>query len=568
MILQDRPFQDRAIEATLSEYDKGIRKMMLVMATGTGKTIVFSRLYEALKSRLPGRMLIIAHRDELIEQNADKAQAVNPTLKVGKEAGTFHSSPDDDIISASVQTLGRKGTKRLEQLNWEQIDKLIIDEGHHGTTDGYQRILDRSGVLNSDSGKLLLGVTATPVRPDGAALSDVFDKVAFVYGIRQAISDGWLVDLRGYRVRTDVSLDGVPRLSNDSEVSAAVNTPARNAAIVSAWLKHGENRQTMAFTVDIAHAQSLAESFRERGVLAEATWGDDPDRVKKAEDHRAGKIRVLCNCNLYVEGYDDWRVSCIILARPTESSVLFTQMVGRGTRLQEGTGNLITKAGAVGDWANIKIDCLIFDITDNSSKHSLLTLPTLMGLSKDLDLKGASLLNTVELLEKLKEDNPNVDFTKLTEADGAQTLIEQVDLFAVRFPKEVEENSELMWFRAVDGGFKMKIPAELGKAGWIRIYENALGKWDVIGQINENDFHGSRTTMEETFKVADEQIRKRVHKMTLTKILRTAAWHGNPVTKGQRKMLEKLFPWKRFNYSLMTSGDASKAISERLARRK
>ena len=144
--MQDRPYQTDAIAATLSEYDKGVRKMLHVMATGCGKTIVFSKLYEAMKSRLPGKMLIIAHRDELIEQNADKAKSVNPSLKVGKEAGAYHSSPDDDIISASVQTLGRKGTARLEKLNWEQIDKVIIDEAHHGITDGYSRILERSGM--------------------------------------------------------------------------------------------------------------------------------------------------------------------------------------------------------------------------------------------------------------------------------------------------------------------------------------------------------------------------------------------------------------------------------------
>ena len=564
MIVQDRPYQTDAIAATLSEYDKGIRKMLHVMATGCGKTIVFSKLYEAMKSRLPGKMLIIAHRDELIEQNADKAKSVNPSLKVGKEAGAYRSSPDDDIISASVQTLGRKGTVRLEKLNWEQIDKVIIDEAHHGVTDGYSRILERSGCLESGTDKLLLGTTATPSRPDGEALSDVFDKVAYVYGIRQAITDGWLVDLKGYRVSTNTFLDAVCRLDSDSELSRAVNTQDRNDRIVSAWVKLGEARQTMAFTVDIDHAKSCAEAFKVRGVSAEATWGEDPDREQKLEEHRAGKIKVLCNCNLYVEGYDDWRVSCLILARPTESDVLYTQMVGRGTRLEEGTGNLKD----ADPYERVKRNCIVIDVVDNCSKHSLLTLPTLMGLSKDLDLKGQSLLNTVEQLEELKENNPNVDFAKLESLDKATQFIEQVDLFTIRFPKEVEENSELLWFRAIDGGFKMRIPAELGKPGFVRIFENAIGKWDVVGQINEDDFHGTRNTLEEAFKVSDEQIRKRVHKLTLQKVLRTAAWHGKPVTSGQRKMLERLFPYKQFRYDLMTSGDASRVISERLAKKK
>jgi ATP-dependent helicase IRC3 len=548
--------------------------MMHVMATGTGKTIVFAKLYEAMKSRLPGQMLVISHRDELVEQNADKAKGVNPSLKIGMERGGDYCDPqNDDIISASVQTLGRKGTTRLEKLNWERIDKLVIDEAHHGTSDGYTRVIERFSILGGQhSPRLLLGVTATPNRPDGAALSDVFEKVAYTYGIRQAIKDGWLVDLRGYRVSTETSLEHVSTSDGDfvkSELSRAINTQDRNDRIVSAWLKLGENRQTMAFTVDINHATELADAFKVRGVNADATWGEDPDRKRKLEDHRAGKINVLCNCNLYVEGYDDWRVSCLILARPTESDVLYTQMVGRGTRLQENTGNLIHRLIDLGgDWESIKRDCTVIDVVDNSSKHSLLTLPTLMGLSKDLNLKGQSLLNTVEALEKLQEDNPHVDFTKLEYLDGAKTLIESVDLFQIRFPKEVEENSELMWFRAIDGGFKMRIPAELGKPGFVKVFENAIGKWDVVGQINEDDFHGTRPTMEETFKVADEQIRKRVHKMTLSKVLRSAAWHKNPVSRGQKTMLERLFPYKQFNYSLMTQGDASRVISERLSRRK
>ena len=158
----------------------------------------------------------------------------------------------------------------------------------------------------------------------------------------------------------------------------------------------------MAFTVDIDHAKSLAEAFKVRGVSAEATWGEDPDREQKLEEHRAGKIKVLCNCNLYVEGYDDWRVSCLILARPTESDVLYTQMVGRGTRLEEGTGNLKD----ADPYERVKRNCIVIDVVDNCEKHSLLTLPTLMGLSKDLDLKGQSLLKYCRTARRVERKQP------------------------------------------------------------------------------------------------------------------------------------------------------------------
>ncbi len=552
--MQDRPYQKDAETATLTEYDNGIRRMLHVMATGTGKTFVFSKLYEKLKSRLSGQMLVIAHTDSIVHQNAAEMQSVNPDIHVGIEMGESHADPVcSDVISASVQTLGRLGTKRLERFNWDTIDKVVIDEAHHGITDGYSRILAAAGSLHEGTHKILIGSTATPNRPDGMPLSDLFEKVVYVYGIRQAIKDGWLAPIRGFRTVTDTSLDEVSKSDGDfvkSELSAAVNNAARNKQIVETWLKLGENRRTLCFTVDIQHSKDQAQAFRDQGVNAEAVWGEDPDKIAKIAAFRLGTIKVLCNCNLLAEGYNDPGIACIILARPTVSGILFTQMVGRGTRLFEG-----------------KIDLICIDVVDGTQKHTLLTLPTLMGMQACLDLQGRSLLEAVEELEKLKEDNPSVDFNSLESLDKAQWLIQQVDMFQVRFPAEVEANSELTWFRAIDGGYKMLIPKEDSRAGFVRVFENAIGKWELIGRINDNEFHGIRPSMEEIFKVSDEQIRKRVTKMTLSMVLRSAKWHGNPVTKGQKKMLERLFPHRQFLYDQMTSGDASKLISERLARK-
>jgi ATP-dependent helicase IRC3 len=553
--MQDRPYQTEAEQATLSEYDKGVRRMMHVMATGTGKTVVFSKLYEALKSRLSGQMLVVAHTDELIHQNADAMLEWNPSLSVGIEMGTTVCDPTlNDVISTSVQTLGRLGTKRIDKFNWDKVDKIVIDEAHHSVTDGYRRILAAAGSLKEGTHKLLLGVTATPNRPDGEPLSDLFEKVAYVYSIRQAIKDQWLVPIRGYRATTDTKLDAVSKSDGDfvkSELSAAVNTEKRNNKIVDVWLSHGEARRTLCFTVDIEHAKAQAQAFRDRGIPAEAVWGEDPERKQKLEAFRAGIIRVLCNCNVLVEGFNDPGIECVLLARPTTSGVLFTQMVGRGTRLFPG-----------------KLDLIVIDVVDGTSKHTLLTLPTLMGMQACLDLRGRSLLEVVEELEALKEEHPGVDFSKLESMDKAQWLIEQVDMFQVRFPAEVEANSELMWFKAVDGGYKMLVPKEGDtRTGFMRVYENAIGKWELVGRIKDVELHGVRPTMEEIFKVSDEQIRKRVNKMTLTKVLREATWHGKPVTAGQKVMLERLFPHKQFLYDQMNSGQASKIIAERLGRK-
>lgn len=551
---QDRPYQAQAKNAVTTEYDKGVRKLLLQMATGTGKTVVFADLMETFKSRLPGQMMVLAHTEELVKQNEKKLREINPTLKVGREMAGEYADPNSDIISASVATTGRQGTKRNERFNWNNIDKLVIDEAHHSTADAYGRVLELVGINAPGSNKLLVGVTATAQRPDGKALADVYDKVAYVYGMRQAIEEGWLVRVRGYRVSTDTSVDDVSVSSGDfsvSKLAATVNTEARNRQVVEAWAKLAGNRRTIVFTADIDHAKAMAEEFKKSGVLAEAVWGDDPEREAKLEAHRAGKIQVICNCAVLVEGYDDPSIACVVLARPTTSPVLFSQMVGRGTRLAEG-----------------KTDLIVIDVVDSTSSHSLVTLPTLMGLQGILDLRGHDMLTVVEEIEAIQEAHPGIDLSKLDDVAKLKTLVEQVNLFDIRFPAEVEANSELTWFKAIDGGYKMLVPKDgEAPAGFMRIYQNQLGSWDVVGRIKGRDLIANRATMEDAFKATDEQIRKRLSKMALSYVKREATWHGKPVTSGQIKMLERLFPKKLFPLAQMTSGMASKIISERLARK-
>ena len=187
--------------------------------------------------------------------------------------------------------------------------------------------------------KLLLGTTATSKRADGKALGEFFNRISFTYGLEQAIKDGWLVDVRGYRVDTETDLDSVSIEAGDfnkTELQDKVNNPERNKRIVEAWMKLAEFRQTVAFCAGVDHAKALAATFKEFGVDAEAIWGDDPDRAQKLADHKAGKTKVLCNYGVLVEGYDDPGISCILHARPTENESLYQQMSGRGTRLDPG----------------------------------------------------------------------------------------------------------------------------------------------------------------------------------------------------------------------------------------
>lgn len=552
--MEDRPYQSKAEEAVINSYDAGWRQLLIAMATGTGKTVVFSKLFEKLQSRLPGKMLVLAHREELIDQAIEKIKAANPTLRVDKEMAEHHADPAQaDVVVASVATLGRKGTKRLEKYNWDDFDKIITDEAHHSTAQSYRNIYDVTGVLKPSTNKLLVGFSATPFRSDGQALAEVYKNIPFVYSLRQAIEDGYLVDIRGYRVSTKTSLAEVKSYNGDfavTDLATAVNTETRNKQIVAAWIGCDcSTRKTIVFAANIEHSKALADEFTKAGFKAAAVWGADPERAQKMLAHKNGDIQVLVNCNVATEGYDDPSITCVILARPTTSPVLYTQMIGRGTRLYFG-----------------KTDVAVIDVVDITSHQSLVTVPTLLGLNAELNLMGESLLKSAQALEKAKEEYETADFSKLQNIHDLETFIQQIDLFEVKFPKEVEQSSDLRWFEAVDGGYRINIPKESGgKPDYIHIQKNLLDQWEINGYIKERGIHGIRPTLEEAFAAADGAILQRVTIQTLSLLKRKAAWHDKPVKQTQLDLLKRLYPYKQIPETI-TRGQAAHMIDQRLSK--
>jgi ATP-dependent helicase IRC3 len=562
-MFEDRPYQTESKDAVTGGIKAGVWKQLVQMATGTGKTIVFAKLYEHLKPQLPGKMLVLAHREELIDQNIDKLRLVNPSLRVDKEMADHHADPANaDIVVASVATLGRKGTKRLEAYDWSQFDKIVVDEAHHSVAQSYMNILEASGALQEGSNKLLLGVTATPQRGDGQALAKIYQKVVYSYPLRKAIEDGWLVEIRGYKASTTTSLDGVKTVRGDyeqKELADTVNTPERNQLVVKSWLESGCNRQTVVFSVDIQHAKDLAEMFRTNGIEAEAIWGDDPERHTKLERHKHGELKVIVNCAILTEGYDDWRIDCIVLAAPTKSPVKFVQMIGRGTRLQEGLGNLKDIIISANDIGKFKTDCIVVDVVDNASRNTLVTLPTLMGMSSVLDLHGKGLVASVRELEAAQQQYPHIDFSKLKDITELQAHIESINLLEFHYAPVVDENSELSWFTSPTGSYILMLPNK----EHLEIQQNLLDKWEIFGTIRERKYRGERDTIEEAFMAADETIFK-VCPEALKILRKKEKWHSNPATPPQWELLKKFYKGKYFPPDL-NSGDASRWISSALA---
>lgn len=526
-----RKYQVETLGAIVNAYDAGVRRQLLAMATGTGKTVIFANLLQAMNHRIPGQMWVIAHREELIDQAVTKMRHWNPSLIVDKEIAEHYANPFADVIVSCVASIGRKGTKRSGRFDWNAVTKVVIDEAHHTPAGTYMNFLELTGVM-TNSRKLLLGVTATPKRGDGKALAQIYQKIVYSYPIRNAIEDGWLVDLRGYRIRSATNLDDVRTTAGDfqtDELSGAVNNDTRNQLVVKGWMDRAEGKQTVCFCVDIAHAKDLAQTFRRYGIKAKAVWGSDPDRAEKLRAHKAREITVLCNCGVLTEGYDDWRIGCIVLARPTKSGSLYTQMVGRGTRLQEGTDNLI-EAIAAGVKLE-KTECILIDVCDTTSRHSLQTVPSLLGIDSYLDLNGQLAVNSIKALEQAEAANPHIDFSKLDDITKLKAFIESVNLWHERAtPKKIATASKLDWHKLTDSSYFLMLKSEevdhfyrgsnkipIYEQKTVYIKENLLGKFEIISIIRTTagskiaastaiKSRGEANTLQEAFRAADRAV--------------------------------------------------------------
>jgi superfamily II DNA or RNA helicase len=574
-----RPYQEAALQAVVENLQAGIRQQALVLSTGTGKTVIAAQLPAVLKTvGLHGKMVFIAHRGELLTQAMDKIGKWNPTLKIGLEKAESHADPDCDVVVACNASIGRKGSTRMAGF-WQDVSVIVIDEMHHSAADSYLNILEDSGVLLPDSKKVLIGITATPKRSNRVrttqtgllddegviSLKSIFKKIVFNYPLRKAIKEGYLVPLHGFRISTGTNLNEVKTTAGDfavDQLSNAVNTPDRNKQIVKAWKENINGAQTACFTVGIAHAQALATMFVSNGVKAQAIWGDDKDRAEKLAQFEAGEITVLCNCALLVEGWDSPSVACIVLARPTKSGTLYTQMIGRGTRLHPG-----------------KTSCTVLDVLDSYKKCSLVTLPSLLGLNPLLDLHGGSVTEAAEKMEALTEKYPSVDLSHLTDLSKVKAYVMSLDLFAEPYPQEVIELSKLTWMPAVDDSYTLAIPESKDIQGQYSRYiherlcimPNELGEFVLsITTTQTNRQLGVYNTLPEAFASADEVVlRCRASRLPL--LLREAAWHSRPASDAAIKALRRL---GKGNPVLMakidtgiTSGECSAAINKLKARK-
>lgn len=353
--LRLRPYQRAALTAVTRDFAQGYKRLLIQLATGTGKTIVFAAAIRYWQQPT----LIIVHRQELAQQALDKLHLVWPDADVGLVRGRTRQEQALVVVS-TVQTLAARPVRR-------RFTRVIIDEAHHAVSPQWQQVLHQLGFDHPRPDQLLLGVTATTQRLDGRGLHTTFDRLSYRFTLPEAIRQGYLAPLRGYRIRTQISLDHVPRRHGDyavPELSRTVDIPARNQVIGYAFRQLAGSRVAIGFAVNIAHAQHLTQTFRRLGIASDWVAGSLPASVRRArlQAFHTGSIQVLWNAQILTEGYDEPGIACVILARPTQSPTLFAQMVGRGTRKAPG-----------------KTDCLILDMVDLATRYPLQDLGQLLG---------------------------------------------------------------------------------------------------------------------------------------------------------------------------------------------
>lgn len=341
-----RPYQQAARDAIHTEWDAGHTRTLLVLPTGTGKTIVFASV-AADQVRAGDRVLILAHRGELLEQAADKLQRSTGLVSAVEKAESTCLDSWFRVVVGSVQTLQR--TARLERFPQDYFGTIIIDEAHHAITDGYRRILDYF------SGAKVLGVTATPDRGDMRNLGEVFDSLAFEYKLTDAIKEGYLCKIMAQTIPLQLDITSVTLSGGDyavGDLGTALDPYLEQIAAEMA--RRCKSRKTVVFLPLIKTSQKFRDLLNAHGFRAAEVNGQSEDRRQVLADFDAGKYNVLCNSMLLTEGWDCPSVDCVVVLRPTKVRSLYSQMVGRGTRLSPG-----------------KTDLLLLDFLWMTDKHEL-----------------------------------------------------------------------------------------------------------------------------------------------------------------------------------------------------
>ncbi|MBW2368506.1 MAG: DEAD/DEAH box helicase [Deltaproteobacteria bacterium] len=411
MKITPRPYQKKAVESVISLYENGSTKMLLHLPTGAGKTIIATIIIEQfLALSKMGKILFIAHREEILDQTQKKIKHHLPRVDVRIEQGNRTSSKKTQITIASVQSLIR----RKEKYNPQDFSLIICDECHRALAPSWTDVISYF-YENKNTAALLLGMTATPKRTDGRSALSVFNEIAFEISRVELQDLGFLVPIEYFTVRTDLNLDKVKISGGDYQVgslSKVMNTAERRALTLDAWREKGLGKKTIAFCAGVEHARQMAVDFGQLGIKAQVVDARTSNRKEILRKFRSNKIGVLTNYGVLTEGFDDPGIECILMARPTTSPLVYTQCIGRGLRPSKG-----------------KKACTVIDIIDRSKHQLQYGAADMCGLPRNWNSRGRDPQREVHALSKIKTNDVEA-FLKIKQAqtlEEVQTILMSLD---------------------------------------------------------------------------------------------------------------------------------------------
>ena len=466
-----RPYQEVAVSDACNALDKH-KNTLVVAPTGAGKTIMLSSLV-GKRYKKGKRILVIQHRDELVKQNKEKFEKVNPYITTSIVNGKVKHW-DGDAIFSMIQTMSRDRNLRDRPL----FDMVVVDEGHHAAADTYVKVIDAVRMDNENAE--IVGFTATPNRGDGKGLRSVFNNCAHQIELATLIREGFLVRPKSYVVDLGINdqLDSVTRRGKEydmEEVAAIMDRRVINERIVEEWKEKAGDRKTVVFCSTVLHAEHVCEAFLRAGVKANFLIGETPkdERAKMLHDLEFGDMQVIVNVMVLTEGFDAPPVSCIILTRPCSQKGTMVQMIGRGLRILD--PELYPNT--------IKTDCIVMDFGTSILTHGALDeAANLDGRPKDPNAEGPTKICP----ECEGEVSANTKVCPFCEYEFEQKVKDVLDSF-VMTEYDLMQLSPFMWIDPYGLGTAMMATgfqgfAMVGHIGnyWIAIVKAQNGRARVV----------------------------------------------------------------------------------------
>ncbi|CCH62468.1 hypothetical protein TBLA_0H01810 [Henningerozyma blattae CBS 6284] len=506
-----RDYQQHAIDSCLDSISNGTNRIAVSLATGGGKTVIFSNLIHQINNNSSNsqffKALILVHRRELALQALRHLKKTLPEKSIQLELGKYICNPQEaDIVIASIQSLTRRLDKYSPTIDTipsrDNFDLIIIDEAHHSVADSYLKILN---YLNPLKLIPIIGFSATFERMDKKGLSLNFDKVVYHKGLLEMIDDNWLCDVKYTSVNIDqLQLNSIETNSstdqdfNVEQLSKIINTPQINQIILKTYKfkqKSHDLKSTLIFATDINHVLELHKLFQNNDFISNYVTGKTPLQLRDSiiQDFKQGKINILINCGIFTEGTDIPNIDSILLCRPTKSRSLLVQMIGRGLRLHTN-----------------KDFCHIIDFI-NTSNVGVISLPLLVGINVDTEYLSNQLddvtlneLKTIKENYELQKLEQSLQLEKINQLENGRinTFIENTDAFNLtlvdyeslrdfsnnskssdnsNLEDEYIVKSSLPWVKFQKNGWGLS----LGKTHHLRIYKDLKSKEYELKMYND-----------------------------------------------------------------------------------